>query len=87
MILKMKQYDISEFNAKFFDDASLAWSSNKIKKDCGHYVYKCGYIHKNGRQCSFAGRMMVHHRRMRCARHRRYNGFGTAIVSGEEDEL
>ena len=40
-----------EFDAKFFDTASAAWMSNKKKLGDCTYVYKCTYIHANGKLC------------------------------------
>ena len=40
-----------EFDAKFFDDASAAWMSNKKKLGDCTYVYKCTYIHMDGKPC------------------------------------
>jgi hypothetical protein len=50
MMFKMSAGN-QEFDAKFFDDASAAWMSNK--KKCGNctYVYKCTYKHANGATC------------------------------------
>lgn len=56
-----------EFDAKFFDDASAAWMSNKIKRDDCTYVYKCTYIHMNGKPCVKAVTIQS---TMRCWQHR-----------------
>jgi len=34
-----------------FDEASLAWKSNKIYQGNGTYVYRCEQIMKNGKPC------------------------------------
>lgn len=57
----------SEFDAKFFDDASAAWMSNKKKcADCT-YVYKCTYKHKDGKPC---GKAVTIQSTMHCWAHR-----------------
>jgi hypothetical protein len=56
-----------EFDAKFFDDASAAWMSNKKKgADCT-YVYKCTYKHANGKTC---GKAVTIQTTMNCWAHR-----------------
>ena len=57
----------SEFDAKFFDDASAAWMSNKKKgADCT-YVYKCTYKHTDGKAC---GKAVTIQSTMHCWAHR-----------------
>jgi len=57
----------SEFDAKFFDDASAAWMSNKKKRADCTYVYKCTYKHMNGKEC---GKAVTIHSTMHCWAHR-----------------
>jgi len=67
MICKMSSVGNSEFDAKFFDDASAAWMSNKKKcADCT-YVYKCTYKHKDGKPC---GKAVTIQSTMHCWAHR-----------------
>ncbi len=46
---------IQQFNAAFFDDASLAWRLNKKEiKHTGNFVYiknRCTHIKKDHKQC------------------------------------
>ena len=56
-----------EFDAKFFDTASAAWMSNKKKLDNCTYVYKCTYIHANGKLC---GKAVTIQPTMHCWAHR-----------------
>lgn len=44
---KMPKYEV-DIN---FDDASLAWKSNKKRLTNGTYVYICDHIFKNGNRC------------------------------------
>ena len=34
-----------------FDDASKCWRANKKCIGKGYFVYKCNYIHSNGKRC------------------------------------
>lgn len=36
--------DMNEFTAAFFDDASVAWRSNKTSKQTGTFEYKCQHM-------------------------------------------
>jgi hypothetical protein len=56
-----------EFDAKFFDDASAAWMSNKKKLGDCTYVYKCTYKHANGKAC---GKAVTIQSAMHCWAHR-----------------
>jgi hypothetical protein len=56
-----------EFDAKFFDDASAAWMSNKTKRADCTYVYKCIYTHTDGKMC---GKAVTIHSTMHCWAHR-----------------
>jgi hypothetical protein len=56
-----------EFDAKFFDNASAAWMSNKKKRGDCTYVYKCTYTHANGKTCDKAITIQA---TMRCWAHR-----------------
>ena len=35
-----------------FDEASREWKRNKIHIGNCSYVYKCSYLHKNGKECN-----------------------------------
>ena len=37
-----------------FDEASAAWRENKIAQKGGAFLYKCTYIHSNGKLCKKA---------------------------------
>ena len=56
-----------EFDAKFFDTASAAWMTNKKKLGDCTYVYKCTYIHANGKLC---GKTVTIQSTMHCWAHR-----------------
>ena len=56
-----------EFDKKFFNDASTAWMSNKIKRGDCTYVYKCTYKHTDGKSC---GKAITIHSTMHCWQHR-----------------
>ena len=56
-----------EFDAKFFDTASAAWMSNKIKRPDCTYVYKCTYKHADGSLC---GKIVTIQSTMHCWAHR-----------------
>jgi hypothetical protein len=66
MMFKMSAGN-QEFDAKFFDDASAAWMSNKKKRGDCTYVYKCTYTHADGKSCDKA---ITIHSTMRCWAHR-----------------
>jgi hypothetical protein len=57
----------NEFDAKFFDDASAAWMTNKKKRANCTYVYKCTYKHTDGKACDKAVTIQT---TMRCWAHR-----------------
>lgn len=40
-------------NASDFDEASVAWLSNKRRIGGGWYEYICSYIHSNGKACRY----------------------------------
>ena len=40
----------NEFDAKFFDQARVAWTANKIRRGPMYY-YKCEAIQRDGEQC------------------------------------
>ena len=56
-----------EFDAKFFDNASAAWMSNKKKRGDCTYLYKCTYTHANGKTCD---KVITIQATMRCWAHR-----------------
>jgi hypothetical protein len=63
----------NEFDAKFFDDASAAWMTNKKKRANCTYVYKCTYKHANGKVCDKVATIQPLVRQdsmMRCWAHR-----------------
>jgi len=66
MMFKMSAGN-QEFDAKFFDDASAAWMSNKKKRGDCTYVYKCTYTHADGKSCD---KVITIHSTMRCWAHR-----------------
>jgi hypothetical protein len=48
----MPSTGIGEFTQEFFTDSSNAWKENKICIGNCYYVYKCKYIHSNGKLCT-----------------------------------
>ena len=63
----MSRIGNQEFDKKFFDDASTAWMSNKVKQGDCTYVYKCTYKHTDGKLC---GKAVTIHSTMHCWQHR-----------------
>ena len=35
-----------------FDEASKEWRKNKFHRGKGSFLYKCTYIHSNGKECN-----------------------------------
>lgn len=35
-----------------FDEASKEWRKNKIDRGNGSFIYRCTYIHSNGKECT-----------------------------------
>ncbi len=51
--IKDKNLGIStEFDSNFFEEASKAWNSNKIKKENVTYVYKCTFRNHKKVRCN-----------------------------------
>ena len=44
-------YSISEFTSDFFNNSSIEWRKNKKIKKNRITVYKCCWIHRNGKRC------------------------------------
>lgn len=48
----------NEFDAKFFDDARIAWNANKIRR-AQMYYYKCEAVQRDGEQCRRRSKQVV----------------------------
>ena len=49
-----------------FEQASQAWRQNKIHKGNGYFVYRCSYIHSDGKSCK---RPSIHSSLHACKKH------------------
>lgn len=47
-----------------FDEASKAWTANKIKLENGCYKYICGKITKTGKKCMRSGKCKLHDKKI-----------------------
>ena len=34
-----------------FDESMTLWRENKIPKGNGYFIYRCSYVHTNGKNC------------------------------------
>lgn len=55
-------------NSINFDECSYYWNYNKKKLSNGYYIYKCQYIHQNGKICNH---QIFNNELMKCKRHLR----------------